>query len=84
MFRILLAAGMLLAATTAFAQLTSDYIRTKAGALVRAGDPKMQVIDKLGYPDRREGDTYYYHVRNKLYRIEFEDDAVKWITRSRD
>jgi hypothetical protein len=84
MFRTLFTAGTLLAAATAFAQLTSDYIRTPDGALVRAGDPKMQVIDKLGFPLRRQGDTYYYRVRNKLYRIEFKGDKVHWITRSQD
>lgn len=84
MFRIPWAAGMLLAATTAFAQLTSDHIRTRSGALIRAGDPKVQVIDKLGFPHKRHGNTYYYRIDGKLYQIEFESGKVRWITRSRD
>lgn len=83
MFQTLFTAGTLLAAATAFAGLTSDYIRTKDGALVRAGDPKTQVIEKLGFPQRRHGDTYYYLIDGELYQIEFAGDTVKWITRSR-
>lgn len=84
MLRTLLMAGMLLAAATAFAQLASNYIRTEDGALVRAGDAKTQVIDKLGFPDDRQGDTYYYRLDEVLYQIEFEGDTVRWITRSGD
>lgn len=75
--------GLTLAAG-AEARLTSDYIRTPEGALVMAGDDRMEVIDKLGPPDRRGSETLYYRVDGRTYRIEFEGETVRWIRRSRE
>ncbi len=66
------------------ARLTSDYIRTPEGALVMAGDDRMEVLDKLGPPDRRGSGTLYYRVDGRTYRIEFEGETVRWIRRSRE
>lgn len=84
MMRMLFTAGMLLAATAAFARLASDYIRTEDGALVRAGDAKTRVLDKLGFPDMRLGGSFYYRIDGTIYQIEFDGDTVRWIRRSRD
>ena len=64
---------------------TSDYIRTQDGELIRAGDEKTQVLNKLGFPDMQEGGTFYYRIDGKLYQIRFtRNDEVSWIKRARD
>ena len=76
-----IAALVLVMVSSASAETTIS-LSLRGGSLLHVGDSKVEVLEKLGFPEMQQGGSFFYTIDGRLVQLIFSGEKLVEINRS--